>query len=67
MTKLETFMQRNGLDPAGVAREAGIPWRRFFRIMKGRSPKMRVMTALRIRDACRRLLLDDAINVTDLF
>ena len=67
MTRLEEFMLRHDLKPSAVAREAGLSRSKFYRIQKGRSPRMRMMDALRIRDACRRLLLSDAIGVTDLF
>jgi DNA-binding XRE family transcriptional regulator len=64
-TTLARFMNENKLKPLNVAREAGISRQHLYRIRSGDDdPGM--MTALRIRDACGRLLLR-SISIDELF
>lgn len=55
-TRIERFIRRNKIKPAELAREAGVTRQQLLRIRKGTADP-RFMTALRIRDACSRLLL----------
>lgn len=55
VTPIERFFEANDLKPGAVAHEAGISRQHLYRIRKGGG--MGFMTALRIRDACGRLLL----------
>jgi DNA-binding phage protein len=57
MTPLETFLQANKLKPGAVAREAGISRQQLYRIRTGIAADPSIFTAMRIRDACGRLLL----------
>ena len=54
-TKLARFMKANGIKPLALAAEAGIRRQQLYRIREG-TADLRIMTALRIRDACGRLL-----------
>jgi len=56
MTKLERFMDANRIDAAKLARESCMPLRRLRKIMSGQE-EADMFTAMRIRDACGRLLL----------
>jgi DNA-binding Xre family transcriptional regulator len=56
-TKLDRFLVRNKLKPHKVASEAGISRQQMYRIRSGIAPNLSMLTALRIRDACGRLLL----------
>jgi DNA-binding XRE family transcriptional regulator len=65
VTTLARFMNENELKPLQVAREAGISRQHLYRIRSGDDdPGM--MTALRIRDACGRLLLR-RVSIDELF
>ena len=56
VTRLDAFLKTNDLKVSKVAREAGISRQHLFRLRKGRA-EATILTALRIRDACGRLLL----------
>jgi len=55
-TTLERFLRKNKLKPLKVAREANISRQQFLRIRRGDADPG-IWTAMRIRDACGRLLL----------
>lgn len=55
MTRLETFLRTNQLKPARVAREADLSRQQLLRIRMGQQAT-KVTTAVRIKDACSRLL-----------
>lgn len=68
-TKLGRFIKVNKLKPAKVAREAGVSRQHLFRIRKGIADPGFTL-ALRIRDACGRLLqrevsIDELFGLTD--
>jgi transcriptional regulator with XRE-family HTH domain len=54
-TKLARFMNKNKLTLIEVAREANVSRQQLSRIRRG-TADLRIMTAMRIRDACGRLL-----------
>jgi transcriptional regulator with XRE-family HTH domain len=64
-TKLARFMKANKLKPLKLAREAGISRQQLLRIREG-TADLRMMTALRIRDACGRLLMR-RVSIDELF
>jgi len=64
-TKLARFMTANKLKPLKLAREAGISRQQLSRIREG-TADLRMMTALRIRDACGRLLMR-RVSIDELF
>jgi len=64
MTRLEQFIRENKLKPSHLAREAGISRQQLGRIRKGAD--LRFYTALRIRDACGRLLLR-YVRISEVF
>ena len=66
MTRLEAFMKANKISPAALAREANISRQQLFRIRKGRTKDMSMLTALRIRDACGRLLFR-FVRISEVF
>ena len=55
-TTLERFLRKNKLKQLKVAREANISRQQFLRIRRGDADPG-IWTAMRIRDACGRLLL----------
>jgi len=55
MTKLEEFLKAKRIKPAELARESGISRQQLLRIRSGNA-SVRLKTALRIRDACGRLI-----------
>lgn len=64
-TTLARFMNSNKLKAAAVAREAGVSRQHLYRIRNGDDdPSM--MTAMRIRDACGRLLFR-RVSIDELF
>jgi len=65
MTRLERFMRANKIKPQKLAREAGISRQQLARIRTGKAD-LRIMTALRIRDACGRLI-SRQISISDIF
>lgn len=65
MTRLERFMRANKIKPQKLAKEAGISRQQLSRIRSG-TADLRIMTALRIRDACGRLI-SRQISISDLF
>jgi transcriptional regulator with XRE-family HTH domain len=64
-TKLARFMKANKLKPLALAAEAGISRQQLYRIRAG-TADLRIMTAMRIRDACGRLLTR-RVSVDELF
>lgn len=64
-TRLDTFMEANKLRPTNVAREAGISRQHLLRIRSGKADPT-ILTAMRIRDACGRLLLRPVL-IAELF
>jgi transcriptional regulator with XRE-family HTH domain len=64
-TRLGRFMKVNKLKPAKVAREAGVSRQHLYRIRTGIADPS-IMLAMRIRDACGRLLLR-AVSIDELF
>lgn len=56
MTRLETFMRANKIRPGRLAEEACMSPGRLRRIRRAGFQTVRVSTALRIRDACGRLI-----------
>ena len=64
-TKLARFMTANKLKPLRLAREAGISRQQLSRIRAG-TADLRIMTAMRIRDACGRLLAH-TVSIDELF
>lgn len=64
-TKLARFMKANKLKPLKLAREAGISRQQLSRIRAG-TADLRIMTAMRIRDACGRLLTR-TVSIDELF
>ena len=65
VTRLDSFLREHALKPANVAREAGISRQHLLRIRKAQADPT-VMTALRIRDACGRLL-SRSVTLADVF
>jgi hypothetical protein len=68
-TTLERFLRDNKLKPVKVAREATISRQQFLRIRRGDADPG-IWTAMRIRDACGRLLfrfvsIDELIGPDD--
>ena len=55
-TTLERFLRKNKLKPLNVAREANVSRQQLLRIRQGKADPG-IWTAMRIRDACGRLLL----------
>jgi len=64
-TKLARFMKANGIKPLALAAEAGISRQQLYRIRAG-TADLRIMTAMRIRDACGRLLTR-RVSIDELF
>ncbi|HEX7677342.1 MAG TPA: helix-turn-helix transcriptional regulator [Thermoanaerobaculia bacterium] len=65
MTRLEAFLKANGIKPLALATEAGISRTHLYRLRMGKMD-VRIMTALRIRDACGRLI-SRQLSVSDVF
>jgi DNA-binding XRE family transcriptional regulator len=66
---LERFLKKNKLQPTKVAREANVSRQQLARIRKGDADPG-IWTAMRIRDACARLLfrfvsIDELIGPDD--
>ena len=64
-TTLERFLRGNELKPLKVAHEAGLSRQQLLRIRRGEADPG-IMTAMRIRDACGRLLFR-AVSFDELF
>jgi DNA-binding phage protein len=64
-TKLARFMRANKLKAIVVASEAGVSRQHMYRIRKGIA-NPGIWTAVRIRDACGRLLLR-IVSIDELF
>lgn len=58
-------MRANGIRPAALAREAGVSRQQLLRIRSGRA-NVRMKTALRIRDACGRLI-SRTVSIAEVF
>ena len=65
LTRLESFILANGIKPLALARESGVSRQQLLRIRSGNA-NVRLKTALRIRDACGRLL-SRRVNFSELF
>jgi DNA-binding Xre family transcriptional regulator len=68
-TTLERFLRKNKLKPVDLADEANISRQHLHRIRKGEADPG-ILTAVRIRDACSRLLwrvvgLEELFSATD--
>jgi|GEM_PF-3339336 len=68
-TTLERFLRKNKLKPGKVAHEANLSRQQFLRIRRGDADPG-IWTAMRIRDACGRLLfrfvsIDELIGPDD--
>lgn len=65
MTTLEEFIRANKIRPTDLAREAGISRTHLYRLRTGTMDE-KVTSAVRIREACRSLLLK-YVRIADLF
>ncbi|MGZ5442065.1 MAG: helix-turn-helix domain-containing protein [Thermoanaerobaculia bacterium] len=65
VTRLDTFLSTNELRPADVARESGVSRQHLLRLRTG-SAAPTITTAVRIRDACGRLLRRQ-VRLAELF
>ncbi|HSY52665.1 MAG TPA: hypothetical protein VLC46_27950 [Thermoanaerobaculia bacterium] len=64
-TKLSRFMRDNKLTALDIVREASVSRQHLLRIRKGDADPS-IMVAMRIRDACGRLLFR-MVSIDDLF
>ena len=66
MTRLEAFMRANGIKPGKLAKEACMSTYRLRRIRQKGIKALFMDDALRIRDACGRLL-GRFVYITEVF
>lgn len=56
MTRLEKFMRAHAITPEALAKEACVTPEDLAEIVSGGAmPRLDIMTAMRVRDACGRL------------